>query len=289
MTTLAVNNVAILNDNPLRRESHDAVSRTHADLPAWKSQLHRDLTEWNWKDQRLIHKERPNDGSLENRSGRLQHYIVNRFYATHKNSKQVSHCIERLLAALPKDGWGLNLGSGDTTLHPRVINLDVQDSPSVDILTWGTKLPFADNSLDLIISQEVLEHIDDPWHTVREVHRVLRPGGKFYCQVPFIIGFHPGPSDYWRFSRQGLAQMFEAKQWTIEELEPSLGHGSGFYRILVEFAAVTCSVVSEKLYKPAKGAAALCFYPVTWLDRITHYSQQHDRIPGGYYCVAIKK
>ena len=45
-------------------------------------------------------------------------------------------------------------------------------------------LPFQNNSLDLIICSEVLEHLHDYNDAVKEIHRVLKPGGKFYASVP---------------------------------------------------------------------------------------------------------
>ena len=65
----------------------------------------------------------------------------------------------------------------------------------------------------------------------------------------------------------------------------SLGHGSGFFRIAVEFVAVTASCVSQRLYIPAKALAAMLLYPLKAFDVLTRYSAESDRIPGGYYCV----
>ena len=46
------------------------------------------------------------------------------------------------------------------------------------------KLPFEDNSFDLIFCSEVLEHLDDYHLALDEIHRVLKPGGKFLPSVP---------------------------------------------------------------------------------------------------------
>ena len=48
----------------------------------------------------------------------------------------------------------------------------------------ATKLPFADDSFDVVITSEVLEHIQDDVAAIAEMVRVLRPGGHFAATVP---------------------------------------------------------------------------------------------------------
>jgi len=48
----------------------------------------------------------------------------------------------------------------------------------------GLRLPFRDNSFDKVICAEVLEHIPDYQSVLREIKRVLKPGGKFAASVP---------------------------------------------------------------------------------------------------------
>ncbi len=264
-------------------------SLTTKSLPLWRSLIREGDPRWHWDGEKLIHRDRKQIDIPRRPNSKLQKMVVEYVYATQKQSRLVRASLDRLFAELGPESWGLNLGAGDTHYHKQVLNLDIQDADHIDILNLGTELPFEDNSLDLVISQEVLEHIDDPLSTIGEVQRVLRPGGKFFCQVPFIIGFHPGPSDYWRFSRQAFEHLFENEQWQLQELELSLGHGSGFYRILVEFMAVNASIVSQRLYRPVKGLAAILAWPLQWLDLLTPLSAEKDRIPGGYFCVAVKR
>ncbi|HEX6420594.1 MAG TPA: methyltransferase domain-containing protein [Acidimicrobiales bacterium] len=51
----------------------------------------------------------------------------------------------------------------------------------------ATRLPFPDASFDRIIAAEVLEHIDDDAAAVRELVRVLRPGGTIAATVPAFL------------------------------------------------------------------------------------------------------
>jgi SAM-dependent methyltransferase len=48
----------------------------------------------------------------------------------------------------------------------------------------ATRLPFADGSFDVVITSEVLEHIQDDVAALSEMVRVLRPGGSFAATVP---------------------------------------------------------------------------------------------------------
>lgn len=48
----------------------------------------------------------------------------------------------------------------------------------------ATKLTFPDNYFDLVISQDVMEHIEESWQAFSEINRVLKPGGKHIFTVP---------------------------------------------------------------------------------------------------------
>jgi len=64
-------------------------------------------------------------------------------------------------------------------IFPHAIGVDL-DYPGYD----GTTLPFADDSVDAVYSSHVLEHVRDYVATIRDWHRVLRPGGFIVCVVP---------------------------------------------------------------------------------------------------------
>ena len=63
------------------------------------------------------------------------------------------------------------------------------NSPVADIKADITDLPFPDASRDLVVCLHVLEHVQEDRQAIRELHRVLRPGGKAVIQVP------PSPFD----------------------------------------------------------------------------------------------
>jgi len=259
-------------------------------LPKWAAVIKTDLPDWQWCGNRLVARGASSTSMPQTKSGTLKKFIVNHVYASHNKDRNVRAAIGMLLESFDmSDEWGMNFGAGETQIHPRLLNLDVINGPTVDIVAPGGILPFRDNALALVISQEVIEHIEDPFAAIGEIHRVLRPGGSFYCQAPFQIGYHPGPTDLWRFTRQAWPVLFPPEHWELEELELSVGHGTGFYRIAVEFVAVTASAVYSGFYKPVKGLAAIFLSPLKLFDFLKPSEQARDRIPGGYFCVARKR
>jgi predicted SAM-dependent methyltransferase len=89
----------------------------------------------------------------------------------------------------------LNLGCGADIRHG-YINVDFGDRQGyVDTDTTGfqsadlTKFPWpwTSNSVDEILMWHVLEHLPDTARTIAEVHSILKPGGRFWGQVPFCF------------------------------------------------------------------------------------------------------
>lgn len=217
----------------------------------------------------------------------MARFMVSHIYGRQNRAGTVRRTIKEAIARLPGNGFGLNFGAGEDQIDPRIITLDVKPFRGVDIVSNGSlEIPLADSSLSLIISQEVLEHVRDPHGAVREFHRTLSPGGELVLQLPFIIGYHPGPEDLWRFSTEAYAQLLPADRWQIVSKEISVGHGTGFHRILTEFTAVHFSVFGNKIYRGAKGAFALLFSPFILFDVLTPFLPEKDRVPGGYIVVA---
>ncbi|OWU81427.1 bifunctional 2-polyprenyl-6-hydroxyphenol methylase/3-demethylubiquinol 3-O-methyltransferase UbiG [Phaeobacter sp. 22II1-1F12B] len=76
---------------------------------------------------------------------------------------------------------------------------------------------------DLILANQVWEHLDRPYAATRHVREMLRPGGHFWLAVPFFVPFHAAPADCSRWSARGLKNLLieagfdenaiEADQW----------------------------------------------------------------------------
>ena len=72
--------------------------------------------------------------------------------------------------------------------------------------------PFADEhgatpQFDLILANQVWEHLDRPYAATQNVRAMLRAGGYFWLAVPFFIPYHGAPSDNSRWSARGLTNL----------------------------------------------------------------------------------
>ena len=61
---------------------------------------------------------------------------------------------------------------------------------------------------DLVYSNNVFEHLSNPFIAVQNIEKVLKPGGIVITIAPFSIRYHECPSDYFRFTHKGLEQLF---------------------------------------------------------------------------------
>ena len=103
----------------------------------------------------------------------------------------------------------------------------------------GGVLPFADASFGLVVNNQVMEHVEDLDSVLREIHRVLSPGGlvlsvfpsrdvfrEGHIGIPFSHWFHPGSRARfyytWALRAIGLGtwkdQAPTARQWTLDKL-----------------------------------------------------------------------
>lgn len=90
---------------------------------------------------------------------------------------------------------------------------------SPDIIADIHNLPFDDSSKESIICMAVLEHVENPLLAMKELYRVLQPGGKLFIYVPFLFYYHAETGyykDYWRFTKDTL-EMF-AKPFSHHEI-----------------------------------------------------------------------
>lgn len=147
--------------------------------------------------------------------------------------------LKQFVTILPKQYTLLDLGCGTKpyqtlfTGATEYIGLDIVPGPKVDIVGEAWNLPFADNSFDVLISTQVLEHTRDLEQTIKEIQRVMKPGGHIFISAPFAFAEHGVPYDYWRFTQFGLQHLF--RHFTIISLVGLSGYMNTLCRLTNAF------------------------------------------------------
>ena len=98
-----------------------------------------------------------------------------------------------------------------------------QSDKKPDLYYDGKRLPFEDASFDTVLNVQVLEHTPHPALLVKEMGRVLKPGGTLLLSAPFQFRLHEEPHDYFRYSPHGLRTLCDAAGLEIIE---TLSQGS---------------------------------------------------------------
>lgn len=137
---------------------------------------------------------------------------------TEQCQEWIAHCVQRY----PCKGSVLEVGSFDVNGNPRhhfadkerfdcYTGIDMREGPCVDRVMNVQQMEFADDSFGVIVDAERLEHDNRFWVSVKELFRVLKPGGYIIVTTRSWGGMHPHayPHDYWRFMDSGLRDLLE--------------------------------------------------------------------------------
>ena len=84
-------------------------------------------------------------------------------------------------------------------------------------------IPLLDDTCDLVVLTEVLEHCNRPADVVNEIARILRSGGLCVGTVPQYWHVHGWPSDYFRYTMHGLEYLAEQAGLSVVRMEPKGG------------------------------------------------------------------
>jgi len=183
-------------------------------------------------------------------------------------------------------------------VHTCYFSLDIRFEAMPHVVGDIMRLPLADESVDGILCNAVLEHVPYPQAAVNEMYRVLKSGGIVLVGVPFIYPYHD-VVDYFRFSDTALKEMFHS--FYSVEITPlgdyifstalfltgfnfELAKRLGLLTNLLRFLLKTGATVSSKFRtKPGEMACAVRTRRIRrrWQDSL-------ERSPVGWYLHARK-
>lgn len=158
----------------------------------------------------------------------------------------------------------VNVGAGRTDFGGRVVNLDIYDSGTTDVIASSLEMPFADESADLLILQGVLEHVVDADKTLRECLRVMKKGGLFYTEMPFLQPYHETPIDMRRATLPGIQELC----LPLEEVEKAvhIGPASTVTWIVREMIAGLLSGGNKRIFPYMDSLVGWVVFPFKYLD-----------------------
>jgi SAM-dependent methyltransferase len=118
------------------------------------------------------------------------------------------------------------------------IGLDIEtalvydESVKPDYIWNGITMPFEDNSFECAIGTEVLEHCPEPEIVLKEVYRVLKPGGIFFFTVPFLWNLHEIPHDEYRYTPFSLERHLKKSGFKDIEINATGGWHASMAQML---------------------------------------------------------
>jgi SAM-dependent methyltransferase len=203
--------------------------------------------------------------------------------------------VMRTASALPPGTRVLDAGAGEAPYrelfeHCEYVTADWENSPhesapSSDIVGSLESLPVPDASFDAALSTQVLEHVAEPVAVLRELRRVLRPGGRLYLTAPLVGELHEEPYDFFRYTPHGFGHLLTVAGFEVETIVPR----NGYFTTLASMARTATWAIGDagdgfarerEAARVALLELAAAFAPLDHLDvrRI---------LPLGYECVAI--
>src|SRR3990167_353252 len=106
---------------------------------------------------------------------------------------------------------------GDNVIRSLLASVDLKNYHMLDFDN-GVDLrePIPGEKFDLGICMDLLEHTSNPFVVSKNIIDSLKPGALLFVTVPFVWEVHYVPQDFWRFTVQGLTELF--KEMEVESV-----------------------------------------------------------------------
>lgn len=201
--------------------------------------------------------------------------------ATIKDIKQLTATDKNLLL--------VDFGCGDmpyrSVIEPMVgkyLGVDLEMNPKAEHhIDFDSRTTLPDNYADIILSNQVLEHVDTPSGYLQEAFRILKPGGTIILTTHGYWFYHPTPNDYWRWTSAGLRKTVEAEGFKITSFHGIMGLAASGLQLLQD-------AFCNKLPKSLRPPIALVMQTLILLFDKWNSQPQRDRDASLYIVLAQK-
>jgi SAM-dependent methyltransferase len=145
------------------------------------------------------------------------------------------------------------------------VGVDLPGTPyATPDLQWdGVTLPKPDASVDSVLMTEVLEHCAEPGAVLKEVARVLRPGGFLFITTPFIWPIHAIPHDEYRFTPFALERLMREAGFAAPRVEATGGRDAVLAITLGLWAGRMPT--ASRLERAVQRSLSILLWPLVWL------------------------
>jgi len=128
----------------------------------------------------------------------------------------------RVVEIAPGNPSRLQESVGNQSIRWESVNLAPPDGYVIprNGLTFVAAQPYAypvpDDTYDIVVSSNVLEHVPMPWRWMRELARICKPAGRVITVAPLNWGYHAEPVDCWRAYPDGMKAVYEDAGLRVE-------------------------------------------------------------------------
>jgi len=168
--------------------------------------------------------------------------------------------IKDLREYLAIEGIAINLGSGQDD-YEGFVNIDLGSYAPVDMVADLKDIPFINESVELVVSNSVLEHIYDYEKVIDEVFRILKKSGYFYLSVPNACLRHH-KIDYHRWTTPGLHKLFEGK---FEIVDSGACRGVAYALVTFVEALISYKIKNKAVLSLARFCWRFISRPLFWI------------------------
>lgn len=184
-------------------------------------------------------------------------------------------------------GKVLNAGCGNRNIADflksggalEVDNCDIASDIPNAIICELTSIPVDAGIYDAILCNAVLEHVPDPVGSMKEFNRLLNDDGYVVISIPFLQPYHPTPTDFRRYTREGLIQLAEQSGFDVVEI-----------RAVHSLAQTIGWIVWRRLEESgSKLGKLLCWLPIYGLTKIFQQAKVDTYFAANSFQVVMKR